>query len=162
MDQADTLEKIVLLIVGGLSRAEVSRAAVEKLGVTHEEAELLVSRAADSIRQAASFNREHEIGTAIHRLNDIYTRSVREKDTRTAMAAQRELNRLMRLYDPPPADEQGNDGRESIEELGIVRSHLLPLGLAPDTYPIHEHARLAAQIVRSQKVSDGHSLRSTP
>ena len=64
------------------------------------------------------------------RLNDLYTLSHAAEDYRTAMAAQKELNRLYALYRPPaekPAESLGaRTGKQSRRCV-----HLEPLGLAP-------------------------------
>lgn len=151
---ADTLDKITLMLVSGVC-AEDIEAAAEKLGLTTKQVRTQIKKARESITLAASFNRVEEIGTAYLRLNDLYTRSLKAQDPKTALASQKELNRLLRLYDQKsPADVlNANDG-PAAGELSRIASHLLPLGLAAEGYPLHEHARIAADIVRRQQESN--------
>ena len=61
------------------------------------------------------------------------------------------MNKLQALYDAKdaPKDEEAMK-RESASEVELVdiASHLVPLGLAPADYPLEEHARIAADVVR--------------
>lgn len=66
------------------------------------------------------------IQEALVRLNDLFARSLAANDCKTALQAQRELNRLA--------------------------EHLLPLGLADHNYPFEENARLVADFVRKNAV----------
>jgi len=146
------LDKIVLLLVTGVDAKSAREAATSKLGIPKARAVRLIAEAAAAIQTAADYHRDHEIGTAYIRLNDLYVRSLRINDTKTALAAQRELNRLLRLYDVSSDDAPETDAESTI---ALIASHLLPLGLATESYPLPEHARLAADIVRRTQEPDG-------
>lgn len=152
MNDREVIDRLVLMLVSGVTPESAERAAVEKMGIAIRTAKRLIRKARQSITLAAGFNRDDEIGTAYLRLNDLFSRALKTQDTKTALAAQRELNRLMALYEQPPAeaDDGGADAHET-QELDLIRQHLLPLQLAPDTYPLHEHARIAADLVRQAK-----------
>lgn len=100
---------------------------------------------------AADVDRERELGTAIVRTDTIFRKAMVEGDNKTALAAQRELNRLLGLYrDGEEAGATKTDfqaAANAVEILEAVKRHLLPLKLAPADYPIQEHARIAATII---------------
>jgi hypothetical protein len=95
---ADTLDKLILLIVSLADRAKVAAAGIEKLGISPSEVHVAISEAYERIRQAARWSADEEVGTAIVRLNDLYERSLRVQDCKTALATQRELNKLRNVY----------------------------------------------------------------
>lgn len=156
----EALDKILLLILSGLPKESVLTAAQAKLGMTPQAAEAAYDEARRRITLAADFNRVAEIGLAVARLNDLYGRSFRAADFKVALATQRELNKLLDLYAREAAatgtkaagGEAGNNDAEALRaELDAIRAHLLPLELAAETYPLREHARLAAEIVRENR-----------
>ena len=70
--------------------------------------------------------------------------------TTAASQAQRGPNRLLCLYTP-----RGDTGTPAGEDVALPRrqiapisGHLLPLQLTDAQYPIEEHARLAADVIR--------------
>ena len=58
---------------------------------------------------------------------------------------QREINRLTGLYRQPSLAAMDPGGGEAAEELEAVGEYILPLALTSESYPLREHARLAAQ-----------------
>jgi hypothetical protein len=125
--------------------------------VLRADAKAAIIDARRRITIAADYNRTEEIGTAYIRLHDLYKRSLNVQDVKTALAAQKELNKLLDLYTALRAGEleeatEGEMGERGIAaaELAAVREHLLPLELAPEDYPIAEHARIAADLIRKR------------
>jgi hypothetical protein len=100
---------------------------------------------------AAEYNRDELRGTALTRLNDLYSRCIRAggegigPNLAKALDVQRELNRLTGLYRQPSLAAMDSGGGEAAEELEAVGEYLLPLALTSESYPLREHARLAAQ-----------------
>lgn len=94
---AQTVDKIILLLVSLQSQAAVAAACTDKLGLTADQAEAAIETARGKIRGAIEIDREERAGEAITRLNDIYERSLSGSDNKTALAAQKELNRLLGL-----------------------------------------------------------------
>lgn len=90
------------------------------------------------ITLAADYHRDHEIGRAITRLNDLYRRALAAQDIKHALAAQRELTKLFDLA-RPPTDAAG----PANEEAAAIRRHLEPLDLAEPGTPTVELCRLA-------------------
>ncbi len=143
----DAIDKTVLLICSGLPAADMP-AAVEKLGVTRRRVAKVIEQAKTRISDAAHVDREAAIGKSIVRFEDLYARSLKSQDLKTALTAQRELVRLLDLKRQPPKAGTGNN-----EELAAVARWLLPLKLADETWPLREHARLAAETIRR---TNGH------
>ena len=144
-------DQIVLMLVSGVSPAQAERACVDKLAMTEAQAKKAIAAARRQITIAADYDREQEIGTAYTRLNDLYTRSLKISDVKVALATQKELNRLLSLYDTDTAATTSTHAKGDDADLDAIAAHLLPLQLAPDTYPIAEHARLAADFVRRHR-----------
>jgi hypothetical protein len=94
----ETLDRIILLVVSLQSKAQVKAACVEKLGLTGDQADGAIETARGAIRDALDVDRQERTGEAIVRLNDLYERSLRVQDCKTALAAQKELNRLCGLH----------------------------------------------------------------
>ena len=94
----ETLDKLVLLIVSLADRAKVAEAAIAKLGISPSEIHLAISEGYERIRAAARWSADEATGEAIVRLNDLYERSLRVQDVKTALATQRELNKLRNVY----------------------------------------------------------------
>lgn len=148
-DQTSPRDKLLLLLINGVREQTAIETAVVKLGVSREQAEALVAEAKAAIHSAADINRRNELGTAYTRLQDLYGKAAAMRDWRTALAAQRELNRLCRLYDDPGDSEAAEDAAAAAEELKAIADYLLPLELAPAQLPLSEHARIAAEKIRA-------------
>jgi hypothetical protein len=95
---ADALDKVILLVVSGLSAAAITTACTAKLQLQADQVPALIAEAQRRIVLAAAFDRTREIGTAITRLTDLYNRCLRVQDVKTALGAQREINHLLDLY----------------------------------------------------------------
>ena len=76
----------------------MAEAAIEKLGVSPAEVHIVISEAYERIRQAAKWNADETLGESIVRLNDLYERALRVQDVKSALAAQKELNKLRNTY----------------------------------------------------------------
>ncbi len=94
----ETLEKLVLLIVSLADRTKVAAAAIDKLDIKPAEVHVAISEAYEKIRAAAKWAAEEALGESIIRLNDLYERALRVQDVKSALAAQKELNKLRNTY----------------------------------------------------------------
>lgn len=146
-------DKIVLLMVSGMSRTDLENACVMKLGIEPHKVAAAITKARRRLTLAADYNRDEQLGTAITRMNDIYGRGIRAADIKTALTAQREINKLLDLYREAAGSSGAGDAEDSAidevrAELAAIRDHLLPLGLAAESYPLREHARIAADLIR--------------
>jgi len=137
------VEQIVLLMIGGLSDALLYTAAIDKLKLTPELATAAIDEARRLITLAADYNRHEELGRAVRRINKLFSDSVKMQDSKTALACQKELNKLLSLYEPPGQQKATAEAPENAEATAI-RAHLVPLKLTLDSAPLAEHCRLAA------------------
>lgn len=147
MIKKEKIEKLVVILTSGVSREDAKKVAVEKLGEQKSKATKLVDDACKSIKQAALRDGDNEKGTAYLRLNDLYARSIKVQDVKAALAAQKEINRLNETFNITVEKEETQESQQS-EELAKIAAHLLPLELAGENYPLHEHARIAADLIR--------------
>ncbi len=142
----DPLQSAMDLMVNNVPDDVVLETLKEQSSLTAKEAAKVMAQAKGKILSAADFDRRKELGQARIRLTNIYTTSLNEKNTATALAAQRDLGKLMGLYDaekidPSPATEGADD---SGPELELVRGYLEPLNLSAGATSVPELARLAA------------------
>ena len=145
-----TIERVLLWMGSGLAGADLETACVAKLDVDPTQVKAVVAEARKRLTLAAEYNRDELLGTALTRLNDLYSRCIRAgadgngPNLAKALDVQREINRLTGLYRQPSLAGLDSSG-ESAEELTAVGEYLLPLALTSQAYPLREHARLAAQ-----------------
>ena len=151
------VDQVVLWMVSGLSEAALVNACVSRLNVAADDAPALVAEARKMITLAAEYNRDELLGTALTRLNDLYSRcmaATNDKLTSPTMAlakalsVQQEINRLTGLHAGKGSVPDHENAAESRDELSAVAAYLYPLALAAEGYPVREHARLAAQRIR--------------
>ena len=152
------LDKVIKMLVSGVSEEAVRHACVEKFGLDRARAAELVVEARQQITIAADYNRDEELGAAIARLRDLYSRSIAAGNVKTALAAQKELNRLLKLYDAPHEPSGDAERGEVRADHQAALDHLAPLGLADPDAPLAEHARLAvARILELQEHACGET-----
>lgn len=151
----DAVDSLVLAITRGVAGTDLEEAA--RRLVSERQVARTVAAARRAITRAADFARDEELGKAITRGHEIYRLALESGDLKTALAAQRETNRLLGLHEAAAASgsvgstaEDAGDIRAELEAIG---SHLRPLGLAPDTYPLAEVARIAADLLRDRGVA---------
>ncbi|MEM1213826.1 MAG: hypothetical protein AAGI68_16170, partial [Planctomycetota bacterium] len=145
----DQLSKIAVMLLQGIPAAETEANAARLLGMTQAMAAAGVGEAQRRIAQAATVDHKQELATALSRLDHLYRKALNDGEVSVALSAQRERGRLLRLdREVEDAGDGGEDAGESSGELEKIAGHLLPLELAPEDYPLAEHARIAAGIVR--------------
>ena len=149
IDREATIRQLVLLIVGGLAPGHLAAAA--SLEIDPADVSGLVAEARARLTVAAGADRVEALGVAISRLNDCYARAIKDHDARTAVQAQRELNKLLDLYRPIPssAAETSEAAGDARAELAAVRAHLEPFGQADDT-TAELARRLVARLTRPE------------
>jgi hypothetical protein len=145
------MDRVIIWMVSGLAGADLETACVAKLDVDPAQVKAVIAEARKRLTLAAEYNRDELLGTALTRLNDLYSRCIRAgadgsgPNLAKALDVQRELNRLTGLYRQPSLSDMDALGRQADEELTAVGEYLLPLALTSEAYPLREHARLAAQ-----------------
>ncbi len=93
------IDKLVTMLVAGLSREQIADYTAGKEGwqVTAAQLEELLDTARRRLIAEGRSDRRGELGVALRRLNDLYSRSLKNKDCATALQTQKEINRLLRL-----------------------------------------------------------------
>ncbi|MCK6470867.1 MAG: hypothetical protein L6R28_03895 [Planctomycetes bacterium] len=143
-------DRMVLLLINGMSNEAAEGFCIQQ-GQAAEQARSIVAEARKRITVAADYTRDEQIGKAVMRLEDLYAKSMAGQDIRTALQAQRELNRLLSLYADVRRDDSPNEDLDAPamrRQLDLMAAYLVPLKLADPTYPVEEHARIAAEIIR--------------
>ena len=148
-------DRIVLLLTNGMSVEAAEGYCIRQGGCDLDTARRTVAEARQRITIAADYARDEQLGKAVMRLDDLYAKSITAKDTRTALQAQRELNRLMSLYSPrdTAGGEATDEAEDAVARLELIASYLFPLKLTDERYPVEEHARLASEIIRQSASS---------
>lgn len=139
-------DQIILMMISGLPADTIKHAAIAKLGIGPRKVDRVIEECKAKITLAADYDRAAELGTAIARLNDCYSKAAAIQDVKTCVATQRELNKLLGLYFTRVEDRPAAGPSQSEAE---VRAHLAPLFTDGDTMPIEELARQAAQRIVS-------------
>lgn len=142
-------DRLLLAIVSGLE----GEVAARKIGIPDDQIRKAINQVRRRLTLAADYNRDEQLGTAIKRLNECYSRAYGENDVKTCVNVQKELNRLMDLYRTAAAPAETSvkvDG-----ELRAVREILAPLFLKrlDDGVKTQELARLAVCEIMSQRPS---------
>lgn len=147
-------DRLVLLLTNGMSIEAAEGYCVRQADCDLNSAKRVVAEARQRITVAADYARDEQLGKAVMRLDDLYAKSIAAQDTRTALQAQRELNRLLGLYHPKETvdGEATDDAQDALRRLELIASYLLPLKLTDERYPVEEHARLASEIIRTRGV----------
>jgi hypothetical protein len=145
----EQIERAVCLLVSGVAADEAAVRIARRWETSHEVAARAVEVARERLTAAAEFNRDEQVNVAYRRLNDVYRGAIDMKDPRTALAAQKELNKLLSLYGDAEGEIRGGGDGEAERELQLIASYLLPLNLADPRLPLSEHVRIATQRLRS-------------
>lgn len=143
------------LIVQGNSLAAIRSLLIDR-GAQPEQAEKQIAEAQLLLCQAANVDPIVEYGAAITRLTTLYKATSAAKDHRTALAIQKEINRLLGLYKETVDGGARDPASESaLAEIEAVKTHLLPLELLPAELPVSEHARIAAAMIVQHRSGAG-------
>ena len=142
----DLIDRVVRLLCNVVDRSSIVSACIDSLGIAPADADAAIDAAKAKLTRAADWHRDEELGRSIRRLNECYHRAVRDKDNRTALAAQRELNKLLDLYPAfgPPGAEQGAGSAEpAAGSADASPESRVPSGDAPQERRRIESAELA-------------------
>jgi len=134
-----------VLLVNGVGDAAVCKALEGRHNLTGKSAVKVIADARRKITLAADFARAEEIGRAYHRLNDLYAQAKKGRDFRTALSVQRELDKLLGLYEENGDGDSAGGGAEDPRDAAMARQHLEALGFGRKGAPLAELARLAVQ-----------------
>lgn len=114
----DVLELVIDMAVQGIRPDRMRQTLRDKRGVdlSPEIFRDYLVMAGVHFTQAADFNRTEAMGLAVERLQFLYNQALAKKDFKTALAAQKELDHLLRLK---PEDPDPKSPLESLEVPAI-------------------------------------------
>jgi hypothetical protein len=142
----EILDQTIALLLTLESTHQVQAALTsDKLALTGDQAAAAIDAAREAFARLAGFDRTREMGKAIGRLNNLYRRSVQVQDCKTALAAQRELHKLLALGSTPLAAAKKPD--TAANEPDLAREHLARALPNHAGLPLDELARLAAAAI---------------
>jgi hypothetical protein len=97
------------LVVSGLPLRDIRRYVTDKCDWTADSRtiERYMAKARAIIHEKADYDREEKLSEALAFLEDMRGRSAAKGETRTAIAAQRELNDLLGLKAPTKTEQSG-------------------------------------------------------
>lgn len=160
------VNSVLVMLSGGASEAAIlagAEAVAKTLGLTPADLPAVIAEARKRLTLAAEYNRDEQLGKAIQRLNDLYAKGVAKgEDLKTALAAQRELNRLMGLAmppaakppgDAPPSDEPARPPGSLDELTAAIDEHLEPVLPANDAATYADRIREAGEMIRTLKAT---------
>jgi hypothetical protein len=105
--RVNTLYKMLL---SGADRAEIIQYGSENYEIGERAIDDLIAKANEAFEEASKHLREVEFGKALTRLNNLYARSLKVQDFKTALSVQREINALLGLNTPTRLEHTGKDG----------------------------------------------------
>ncbi len=146
-----TKDQIIILLCNGFTDSQILE-SLKQQNVSPDKSKDLLEQAKRSIAIASDYDQSEQIGKAITRINEIFKLAQATKDIKTALQAQRELNKLLGLYKAERKQiDTGPDPTDLQAQLDEIAAHLLPLQLTDETYPLSEHARIAAhEVIKSR------------
>ena len=145
------------LIIQGLSKVQIIDCLTANRTIDEAKANALIGEAVLKVRLASEWERDEQAGLMMIRLNEIYAEARGGGLLKEALAAQKELNRVLGLHKSAGATEGGQGGAEAQGELDAARGYLEPLALAPEGTPVSELARLAvAKLARPKESPQRH------
>lgn len=106
------ITEVFKLLIIGLARHDIVRYVADRTiwNLKERAIDYLIARATARFEAHAKVRRDQELGKAIARLNDLYSRTHRVQDFKTCLMAQRELNELLGLYAPKRLEHLGPEG----------------------------------------------------
>jgi len=105
------IQQVYRQLLAGSSRAQIIMQFAAKWEVKNRQIDTYIRRATDMMVVDSEFHRKAEFGKALARLNLQYRTCLKDKDQKTLLAVQKEINALLSLYLPPPV--------QTLQLLGI-------------------------------------------
>lgn len=140
-------------MVSGLSGEELAAGAA-KLGIPPADVPDAIAEARKRITIAADYDRDLEVGTAIIRLNDLYNRSIRDGDNRTALQAVKGLAKLLDLEGCAQRTEEAIAEAAAapyVEQLNAIEEYIRPLYLVRPRRSLVDDVRVAAELIKKEQ-----------
>lgn len=111
-------------------------------GVSKYRAGKLIAKAKEHIALAAVSDTREEIGRARIQLENLYNVALQDEDVKTALAARKELSKILHLYELTNTSALDEEMQTMTETL--VRQHLEGLDITDKGLPLEELARSVA------------------
>lgn len=100
---------IYKMMLAGADRAEIIQYGAETYELGERAVDDLIFKVNIAFEEASKHIREAEFGKALTRLNNLYARSLKVQDFKTALSVQREINTLLGLNAPIRQDVRNYD-----------------------------------------------------
>jgi len=148
MPDDPALDRTILLLIAGYTPDQL-RTQAQQLQLPPDRIDNLIATARRRITAAADYDLRHELGLAIRRLRELFRRALSTQDLKVALAAQKEMHRLLQLdhLRPQPTTDQHDPAAARARDLLLAaltpRYPTLDLSHAP----LDELARLAQQTI---------------
>lgn len=141
--ETEIVDAVVLLLCKRFPESKLRAVCADQLQLDGSQIDDAIAAGRRVLTLAADYGRDEEIGRSRTRLDDLYEKATAAQDIPTALNVVRETNRLMSLYETTVPVRQETESKVSAEAAAI-KTHLVPLKLAPESAPLVEHCRLAA------------------
>lgn len=102
--------------------ALVVETTMESLGLDESDANALVRAIRRDVEKSANVDPEKALGVAIARLNALYSAAIDRQDSKTALAAVKEMNKLVALYNRIADREEKSEDVEKTRARAILES----------------------------------------
>ncbi|MBE3069024.1 MAG: hypothetical protein IMZ66_02180, partial [Planctomycetes bacterium] len=96
-DAGELIDRVLRILCRVPDAAQAARVCAATLGLSGEALDAALRAARERLTRAAAVHRDEELVKAIARLNACYEKAMTEGGIHAAIAAQRELNRLLAL-----------------------------------------------------------------
>lgn len=107
------------LLVAGASRASIVLYGSQNWKVSDRQITDYIARAKETLIEQVDKDKESNLSMALTRMNDIYQQCMSAKNYKGAIAAQREINKLLGLYEPVKQDHTGDLSIRLVRETGF-------------------------------------------
>lgn len=134
-------------ILDGASEHDISEAV--KATWPDADAKPLIVAAIASLTKAGEVDPSLVRGWCIEATRKVYAAAVAVADHQTSLRAIRQIEEFAARDETAGASDSDAAGR-----LQLVANHLLPLQLVDGAYPLEEHARVAADVIRTHGLAN--------
>ena len=114
IEKAERCLEVYKLLLKGVSRPEVVQFCAEKWGVTDRTADNYIALAKTDIYERIERDFDRSFALMHHRLEDLYKRSMKLQDYKTALAILKEHGALHNLYPAKRHELAGKDGGDLV------------------------------------------------
>lgn len=94
------VSQIESLLIGGASFSEIVLFCSDEYGIGERQTANYIKKARQNIEETTEISRQYELTRGMRRLDNLYKRSLKVQDFKTALAIQKEIHALHGLYQP--------------------------------------------------------------